>query len=92
MLDSEVDAFFDVAVLDLLVDDNTDCRLRNIVDYSSLTVIDLMRHAESKSVLLNGCVVVVDKPFLDSSVGLDVDNISDPTQPLATRIPSEYRA
>lgn len=41
VLDTEVNTLLDVAVLDLLVDDDTDCALRNIVDDSSLSVVDL---------------------------------------------------
>lgn len=41
MLDSEVDSLLDVSVLDLLVDDDTDCALGDIVDNSGLSVVDL---------------------------------------------------
>lgn len=44
MLHSKVDAFFDIPVLDLLVYDDADCALRNVVDNSSLAMVDLMRH------------------------------------------------
>ena len=44
MLDSEVDALLDVAVLDFLVDDDTDCALRDVVDDSSLSVVNLVWH------------------------------------------------
>jgi len=39
MLDSEVDALLNVAVLDTFVDDNTDGALRNIVYNPSFTVV-----------------------------------------------------
>lgn len=41
VLDAEVDALLDVTVLDLLVDDDTNCALCDIVDDSSLSVVDL---------------------------------------------------
>ena len=44
MLDSEIDSLLDVPVLNLLVDNNTDCALCNVVDDSSLAVVDLVWH------------------------------------------------
>ncbi len=37
MLDSDVQTLLDVPVLDLLVDDDTDCGLRDVVDNSRLS-------------------------------------------------------
>jgi len=44
VLDSEVDALLDVAVLDFLIDDHADCALRNVVDDTSLSVVNLVWH------------------------------------------------
>jgi hypothetical protein len=41
VLNTKVDTLLDVAVLNLLVDDNTNCTLCDIVDNPSFAVIDL---------------------------------------------------
>ena len=45
VLDSQVDSLLDVPVLDLLVDDDTDGTLCNVVDNTSLSVVNLVWHA-----------------------------------------------
>jgi hypothetical protein len=52
VLDSEVDALLDVPVLHLLVDDDTDCALRDVIDNAGLSMVDLVRHSTVPSVNL----------------------------------------
>lgn len=45
VLDSHVDSLFDVSIADLLVDDDSDCGFGDIVDYTSFSMVDFVRHA-----------------------------------------------
>jgi hypothetical protein len=52
VLDAEVDTLLDVAVLDLLVDDDTDSALGDVVNNSGLSVVNLMWHTRMKSAFI----------------------------------------
>ena len=112
VLNAEVDTLLDVAVLDLLVDDDTDGGLGNVVNDTGLSVVDLVWHTMRisacalfahfpfqnpnlqsnpfqaqicgcSSSIVSDCEFVegldfrCDSPLLDSTVGLDVDDISN---------------
>ncbi len=81
MLNSEVDALLDVAVLDLLVDDDSNSALCNVVDNASLAVVDFVWKTVSPHSQL---LLIYEResksnysPFLNRAIGLDVNDISD---------------
>ena len=53
VLNAEVDALLDVAVLNLLVDDDTDGGLGNVVDDTSLSMVNLVWHTMAKISMLS---------------------------------------
>lgn len=85
VLDTEVDALLDVPVADLLVDDDTDRGLGDVVHDTGLSVVDLVGHTVFKMSGFRDPVsvcwiffVCIDLPLLDGTVGLDVDDVTDP--------------
>jgi hypothetical protein len=77
VLDSEVDSLLDVSVLDLLIDDDTDCALGDIVDNTGLSVVDLGKGSASCDKERNLSNHLVWHALLNSSVGLDINDVSD---------------
>lgn len=46
MLDADIDPFFDIPIADALVYDDTHSRLCDVVDHSSLAMVDFVRHSK----------------------------------------------
>lgn len=87
VLNAEVDTLLDITVLDLLVDNDTDGALGDIVDDTSLSVVDLVWHTTQGQHFCfarhdhpSQCIPQKSQchsPLLDGTVGLDVDDISN---------------
>jgi hypothetical protein len=60
VFNTDINTLFNVAVTNDLVNNNTDRGLGNVVDDTSTTVVELVRHT-----------------LLDSSISLDVNNVTD---------------
>lgn len=73
MLDSKVDTLFEVSVANNLVDDDTNSRLGDVVDDTSLTVVELVRHT-----LLDG-TIGLDVDNVTDLVNLQVGGKGDGT-------------
>lgn len=89
MFDSKIDSLFDIPMLDLLVNDYTDCTLGNVVDDTSLAVIDFVRHTADVLVLTirsprNFRSKYV--PLLHRSVRFDINDVADSKNRLVTKV------
>ena len=49
MLDSDVDSLLNVTIADLFVDNDPDCGLCDVVDYTCFAMIDFVGHATETS-------------------------------------------
>ena len=80
MFDADVDPFFNVPISHALVDDDPDGGFGHVVDDTRFTVIDFVWHAWGS---LEWTAIEAwyfeDRPFLDGTIGFDVDNITNPT-------------
>lgn len=77
MLDSDVDSLLDISIPNLFVDDYSNCRLRDVVDYAGLAVIDFEWHAIATSVWSIKRSCEIRGPFLHRAICFDVNNISN---------------
>jgi hypothetical protein len=80
----------------LLVEDDADSGFSNIVDDTSLAVVDLVGHADwrleycSRTGDLKYCVSRgFHLPFLDGTVCDDIDDITDPAKSVSTDLRKE---
>ena len=86
MLDSYVDSLLDISISDSFVDYDTNGALGDIVDYSGLAVVDFVRHSMAcQSSFRMQLLKMVSIPLLNSSIGLDVDDISNFVLPQVCR-------
>lgn len=82
MLDSDIDSLLDIASPDLFVNDDTKSALGNIINDTSLSVVNLERHSVIEllvAFLLVAVPVValLSLPLLNRTVRLDIYNVAN---------------
>ena len=85
MLDADVDSFLNVPVADSLVDYDSHRGFGDVVDDTGFAMVNFVRHAV---VSISKADLFIesrrkDQPFLNGSVGFDVNDVPDSENPSA---------